>query len=249
MKRGDDIPPRLEAAARLVVRALGSDLHVLLRSDDEDVLADRLVRLHVAGATRNDAEELDTAVAHLIVGRRISLWEFGARLAIILATIAAIVAAGLVAASYVGQAFPRFVPVSWLTWPPAPRVFHWILLLLIGAVALGYLAVWLRSFDRLRLARLACRLAAVHELDSWPGILLDGPFLALGQRWSYPGWTFAIAGLVLLAASLFGGGASALVWLVVIVWIALGVALVWRSRPYRRGQDLAERTLFIGRPD
>ncbi len=249
MKRGDAIPPELEADARLVVGVLSPDLDVLLRSYDEDVLAERLVRLHVAGGTRSDAEELDTAVNHMVVGRRISLWELGARLAIILATLAIVVAAGLVAASFAGQAFPRFVPVSWLLWPPAPRVFTWILLLLVGAVLLGYVAVWLRSTDRLRLARLACRVAAVHELDSWPGLLLDAPFLAVGARWSYPGWTLGIAALLLAAASVFAGAGSVLGWIVVVVWIVVGVALVRRSWRYRRAQDLAERTLFLGRTD
>lgn len=248
MKRGDVVPAPLEAAARLIVAHLTPDLQVLLRSDDPDVLVDRLVRLDVAAANPGDSEELDTAVGHVVVGRRTSVWEWGARLAIVLAALATVVAAGLAAASYVGQAFPRLIPISWLTWPPAPRIFTSILLLVVGAVALGYLAVWLRSVDRVRTARLACRLAAVHELDSWPGILLDGPFPALGQRWSYPGWAFVVAALVLAAASLFLGVGSVLGWTVVVVWILLGAALLWRSWPYRRAHDLAERTLFIGRP-
>ena len=249
MKRGEAIPARLEADARLVVGALSPDIQVLLRTDDPDVLVERLVRLHVAGATPTDAAQLDTAVAHAIVRGRVSLWELGARLAITAASVAAVVSAGLATASYAGDAFPRLVPISWLVWPPGPRIFHWILILLLGAVALGYLAVWLRSIDRVRLARSACRLAAVHDLDSWPGILLDGPFLALGHRWSYPGWVFAVAGLGLLAASLVGGGGSLLLWVVVVLWMVLGAALLWRSWHYRRAQDLAERTLFIGRPD
>lgn len=249
MRRGDVIPERLESDSRLILSALSPDIRVLLRSEDEETLTERLVRLHVAGATGSDADELDTAVSRVIVGRRTSLWEVGARLVITVVVVLAVIAAGLLAASFAGQAFPRFVPVSWLTWPPSPRIFRAVILLVVVAAVLGYAAVWLRSTDRVRRARLACRLAAVHELDSWPGILLDAPFLSLGRRWSYPGWSFVIAGVVLGAAPLSVSGISNWLLVVAIVWIVLGAWLVWHSWPFRRAQDLAERTLFLGRSD
>ena len=249
MRRGDIIPEQVEAACALIVSALNPEIQVLLRSDDKDTLTERLVRLHVAGAKGSDADELDTAVTRVIVDRRASPWELGARLLITVVVVLTVIAAGLLAASFAGQAFPRLVPVSWLTWPPSSRVFRGVILLVVVAVALGYGAVWLRSIDRVRRARLACRLAAVHELDSWPGILLEAPFLTLGRRWSYPGWSFIAAGLVLVAGSVSISGLSAWLWIVAIVWIALGGWLVWRSWPFRRAQDLAERTLFLGRSD
>lgn len=239
--------PRAECA--LICETLTPDLQVLLRTEDPDILAARLLRLNLAGARSGDALELDAAVAELIVRRRISMFEGLSRLLVIVSTVALVAVAGLLVASFAGYAFARWFTASWLDWPPTTKVVRGVLALALVSWLAGYGVVWLRGLDKLNRARIACRLAAVHTLDSWPGMAVDAPFQQLGRRISFPAWTLIGAAVVLVVFTASVHEASFGVWLLALVWVALGVWLLRVAAPYRRAQSLAERTLFIGRPD
>ncbi len=227
---------------------LAPDLPVLLRTESPPVLAHRLTHLDPEGGRDDDVGELDAAIAHQIADRR-SWWRGLSRLATVLAFFVGVVVAAVTAASYLGEVWASLVRVSWLRWPPPRRTTLGLLIGVAVCWSLIFAAVWCRGRELVGRCRLACRIAAVHDLDTWPGIAMDPPFGVLGARWTFPGWSFVVAAVALLGVTASQGQASWPVWVVALAWAGVGGWLIAHARLHRRAQRLAAATLFVGVED
>lgn len=241
------IPQGIADDAALIETVLSPQVHQLLHTIDSAVFAERLLRLNLDAARPDDAEELDQAV-HTLLARHATLRERIARLLVALAVVLIVLTAAALLASFTLATFHRYIGVSWLDWPPHPALLVGVTISLLTAWAAGMLATQIRAQERVRLARLACGVAAEHGLASWPGIAIDSPFRSLARRWQYFGWTVIVLalGVVALAGALDAVGF--VVVFVALIWGVVGAGLLWYARPWVRADVLAQRTLFVGAP-
>lgn len=259
---GDDLAVRVpaadRAAARLVADSLGTPLQRLLRSDDLQVLVTRLLQLDPAAADPDDAERLDAVVLDAAAHRR-TLLESVARLLITALLVLVVLSAALLAASFAAAQFSVTGSTGGhhrgggqLSWPPSHAVLAACLGLAGLAWLLGWAAVFLRGRDQLHRAQQAVAIAADLGTDTWPGLPLDPPYLQRSRRSTMPAATLACVAIALAALSVLdaraGAGARVLEMLAALVLCVLGALLWWRGRHLRRADDVAGRTLFVGRP-
>lgn len=233
-----------EADAAAVIRtSLAPEVTDLLRTTDPETFADRLLRLAPESADEVERVELDRVVQDAFP-RRSSWWELGARLGVVGIIGCLVLAFVLVAASFAAAQFHRLVSVTWLAWPLTDRTFSWVLLLLGGALVLGWLVILCRAIDHRSRARVALQVAHRHEMDHWPGLLVHSPFREAARLWSYPGTVAILAavGVPLGLALVHRLGAGMIV--LAVLWLALGGWFHYEAAGLRRADALARSTLF-----